>query len=340
MMRPYNKQLNTDINNLKKLHVKKDKTDFNKAKAEIMKRHNISKATVYREMKKDTPGLYKRPQYYPPVRPVTEREKRMVNELLHKGTKIQDIQLIMENETGERYSWDRVDMIREELEKDTLTLPKESFRTQPLSQRARGENPEKQGKIDISRCSNNCSPLLPGEGLGVRSEIESGFGDDIKLVLTRILNFDKISPNSYLSLNVKGVEIILGHQALNDILMILANSTDAGMNSMIELSGIRLRHIIHEKTRLVYNGLTTSIRDIKELSDLITRYEKTASQSFTPNHKVLTAVVKEFAPGASDVMIFISAQKHQKEIAGSTEDIIPDIRPIKALAVEEMTKNM
>ena len=131
-MSPFNKQLNTDINNLKKLHAKKDKTEFKRAKAEIMKRHNISKATVYREMKKDVPGSYKTPNYSTHKIPITDKEKRMVRELLLKQHTLQDICLIMEKQTGESYNWDRVDKIRKELEKAGLPI------MAPLSLRRRG----------------------------------------------------------------------------------------------------------------------------------------------------------------------------------------------------------
>ena len=51
-MKLYNKKLNEDITLLKAFHTKKDKRDFNLLKNEIMQRHDVSKATVYREMKK------------------------------------------------------------------------------------------------------------------------------------------------------------------------------------------------------------------------------------------------------------------------------------------------
>ena len=174
-----------------------------------------------------------------------------------------------------------------------------------------------------------------------RQDEESAFGEDIKLVLMNILNVENMDYSSHITFQYKGADITLDQQAINDIVTILANSTDAGMESMHEVTKVRIKHIIYEKSRLISSrGLATSIRDINDLSTCINKFDKAVGKSFSPNHKVLTAVVKEFAPNASDVMIFMSALKHQEEIAGSTEDIVPDIRPIKAMAVEVMMENI
>ncbi|MCC7158181.1 MAG: hypothetical protein IT281_01440 [Ignavibacteria bacterium] len=111
-MKEFNEELNRDITLLKSLHAKKDKTEFNHMKQEFMKKHNISKATIYREMKKDVPGFYKVPNYNPPVRSVCDREIRMVKELLSEGRQVSDIIRIMGEELGTAYNWDRFDMVR------------------------------------------------------------------------------------------------------------------------------------------------------------------------------------------------------------------------------------
>jgi hypothetical protein len=111
-MKQYNKKLGADITELKILHARKDKTEFKKKKAEIMQRYGISKATVYREMKKDTPGMYKRPSYNPPSRSVTETEIMMVKELLVSGRQNTEIIKIMTRELGFPYNWDRFNKVR------------------------------------------------------------------------------------------------------------------------------------------------------------------------------------------------------------------------------------
>jgi len=111
-MKPFNAELNKDILALKTLSIKKDKTDFRKGVNEVMTKHNLSRATVYRELKKETPGSYSRPNHNPRNRPITEKEIDMVKELLMRKIPIMDIGRIMESETGEKYSWDRIDELR------------------------------------------------------------------------------------------------------------------------------------------------------------------------------------------------------------------------------------
>jgi hypothetical protein len=108
----YNPELNADINRLKGLHALKDKSRFNALKSELMLKYNMSKATVYREMRKATPGLYKILNYKPPKRDVSEKEIDMVKELLARKIPVMDISAIMESETGDNYDWDRIDKIR------------------------------------------------------------------------------------------------------------------------------------------------------------------------------------------------------------------------------------
>lgn len=128
-MKEFNKELNEDIALLRTLHAKKDKTEFNAFKAEIMHKHKISKATVYREMKKETPGMYKMPNYNPPQMDISLAEKLMIRELLISGRQGTEIIKIMGRELGIHYYWDRFDRARqmaEELDENQHD-PKKSY---------------------------------------------------------------------------------------------------------------------------------------------------------------------------------------------------------------------
>ncbi len=129
-MKNFNKTLHEDIALLRTLHVNKDKREFNDMKAEIMQKHNISKATVYREMKKETPGEYKTPNYNPPKMDINTQEVLMVRELLLAGRQNTEIIKIMGRELGINYYWDRFDRARalgEELNEEEYDPKKTSF---------------------------------------------------------------------------------------------------------------------------------------------------------------------------------------------------------------------
>lgn len=128
-MKKYNASLALDMALLKSLHIKKDKSSFNVIKNELMQKYKISKATVYRELKKDMPGTYKVPNYKPPKMDISIEEALLVRELLLQGRQNQEIIKIMTRELGFHYYWDRFDRVRkiaEELD-ETVFDPKRSY---------------------------------------------------------------------------------------------------------------------------------------------------------------------------------------------------------------------
>ena len=129
-MKQFNKELHEDIMLLKTLHANKDKTEFNILKAEIMQKHKISKATVYREMKKESPGEYRIPNYNPPKMDIGKQEVLMVRELLIAGRQATEIIKIMGRELGMNYYWDRFNRARqmgEELDENEFDRTRSYF---------------------------------------------------------------------------------------------------------------------------------------------------------------------------------------------------------------------
>src|SRR4030095_519165 len=305
-MRQFNKQLNKDITLLKSLHAKKDKADFNRMKNEIMKRHKLSKATVYRELKKETPGLYKTPQYRSHEKPVTEKEIKMVRELLMKQYTIQNIVAIMDRETGDTYNWDRVDKIRKSIE---------NYDSQEQTLRITNEKQKDYPK-------------------------ESAFGEDVKNLLMNIYKLDKMAEDSFVTLNVDGKTISIDYQTIKDIMLMISNCADAENRSVAETARIQVFHLLAEKVRLAAKGQCVSTRALADLSAILRSYEKTRTSAFSPDYRVLLEVVHELAPDASYLEIYQLAEKHQKLIKGSTEAIVPDITPLQEQAVKEMEELM
>lgn len=268
-MRKYNKKLNEDITELKELHGKKDKTDFNRRKAEIMKSHGISKATVYREMKKEVPGSYKRPLYIPPIREVTAKEKEMVKGMLFRQIPIAMIMAEMEEQTGESYSRDRIDKIRNEIEKDESNI------------KAVNENAKRRGgKGKAGRKSKNeitQEKVLGAEGGGVNAgfEYESPHGEDMKQFLGKVLGIKNMDPRSILSIPVEGYVIKLGYDAVCDIQRKMANSAAGRGYDALEAAKINLKHLCIEQIRQFTKGKAYSAKDLIEINKILTQFEST-----------------------------------------------------------------
>ncbi len=261
-------------------------------KSEIMKRHSISKATVYREMKKDTPGLYKRPAYNPPERPVTERERRMVEELLINQYKVQDIVLIMERETGESYSWDRINRIRDVIEDLRLKIEDEKRDEENRPPRPASTIGAIGGPPLLSKEGSLSDAIPPAKDgiVDLPKGNETVFGQNIKAVIYEILGWDRIAEGSFFMLNICGVDYTLSREVVSDILLVIANYIDAGENTLTDINRLRLTHITNEKIRQLSLGAYISVKELKELvhmSRMLAEAERTDNEPLSMRDLVI-----------------------------------------------------
>ena len=240
-MKKFNQALNKDITELKTLYIKKDKTEFRQKKAEIIRKHNISKATVYREMAKDVPGSYRQPKYRNRAPEVTAKEKDLVRSLLYKKMSIETVCSEMERLKSQNYTWKRINRIRKEIEKDDL---------------AAKENANKPGiVITVGETTGEITPL----------KNESAWGEDLKYLLERLLNADKISNDSYITVIVKGRAFKATEEVRKDILNKLANAADANGKSIMDSIDTDSKHLLKEQLRSMKNGLKFGVRDLFDI---------------------------------------------------------------------------
>lgn len=121
-MKEFNKQLHDDVVRLKKLMIKKDKTDYKKFMTVLIRRHKLSKTTIQAEMRKVTPGLYRSISWDLRYRPITDEEIKMVYELRYRNYSLEQVKSIMEEKLGGNYSDKRMAKIRVEMEKRLFEL--------------------------------------------------------------------------------------------------------------------------------------------------------------------------------------------------------------------------
>lgn len=121
-MKEFNKQLNEDINRLKKLRIKKDKTEYYKFFTVVARRHKLSKTTIQAELRKTVPGTYRSINWDMRYRPITNEEVKMVYELLMQGFTLEKIKSIMEEKLGGNYSDTRMAKIRIMMEERLFEL--------------------------------------------------------------------------------------------------------------------------------------------------------------------------------------------------------------------------
>jgi hypothetical protein len=329
-MRKYNKKLNEDITELKELHGKRDKSDFNRRKAEIMKSHGISKATVYREMKKDVPGFYKTPRYWPPVKPVTEKHKEMVRAMYQKQMNGEQVRAEMERQTGESWPWERLQKIRESNDADDLLKKgdtKKSRKRKKTLLPVESDAP----KIETSVCKLEPDP--------VDWNYESPNGQDMKIFFEALLNADKMDRNSCLLLRFKGMEAMFGREELNIMQLYAASSAACkGRNTALfsKMVGIQL---CYQQLRMFAAGAVHTPKDISICLETITKNsEKTFTE--TPDFNLLVKVVKHFCPEANELEIKVITLQFADELKGCSEEIKPDINELRRLAAKEADENI
>lgn len=205
-----------------------------------MKQYSISKATVYRELKKDVPGTYKTPKYDPPIREVTEEEKEQVQGMLLKQIPIEQIRSTMEKRSGLSYSWDRIDQIRSEIEKDSA--------------------PEKS-KAHAETDDMSCDEELA----------ESPYGDVIAEFIGRVMKIKKISPGSVVRVPMGKVLIPLTFEQVKEIQLFVANYYDARGNDLDALANMRVKHLCYQKLRLNTAGAPHTIKELDDAHSLLAK---------------------------------------------------------------------
>jgi len=318
-MRKFNKKLNEDITELKELHGKKDKADFNRRKAEIMKSHGISKATVYREMKKDVPGSYKRPLYNPPIREVTAKEKEMVKGMLFRQIPIAMIMAEMEEQTGESYSRDRIDKIRNEIEKDesNVNSANESAKRRRGTGKAGGKS-----KNEITQ-----EKVLGAEGGGAKTgfEYESPHGEDMKQFLGKVLGIKNMDPRSILTIPVEGYVIKLGYEAVCDIQRIAANTAAGKGYDALEIAKINLKHLCFEQIRIFTKGKIHSTKELIEINKIFSQFESTGRRPGIDFEFLVDTCMRFAKKGTKREDIVFYASNMQGEYSGLSEEMKPSM---------------
>jgi hypothetical protein len=149
---------------------------------------------------------------------------------------------LMEEETGEKYNWDRIDKIR---------------------------------RIADARINDTDE----AHSLSIAAEFETSFGDPIRRLTEQALKLNKMASNSYITIKAAGKEYRLNYYEAKDIALIcagaIAHSGAVGCNNMVHYSTLKFRLAILDKIRMIDSS--TPIREIsaliKEFNQIKTPWE-------------------------------------------------------------------
>lgn len=258
MIKSFNPELNPDILRLKELHALKDKQAFKRLKHELMLKHGISKATIYRELKKDVPGSYRKPDYKPASRVITETEIAMVRELLVRKTPVMRIPDIIERECGTPCSWDRLDKIRAIID----------------------------SRADAS--GNKAVTIFASSfGDEIRQLCERAFKCDL-MAPQSYVEFSLSGIKYHLTYNeVKDIILICSNSA--------ARETEGFFDDTSYVRA-KLWHLFYEKIRLIDDARQVTPRELIELKNNFEEFEQSFFIMFDEHLATITAVVGEIDP--------------------------------------------
>jgi hypothetical protein len=106
MKKTFNRELNLDVMELKS--TSKDSIGYREKFTGLLRKHCISRTTLYKELAKETPGEYMPGDYSGRSVPLSAGETEKVRELIFKGKQSREICLIMTAELGFSYTTRRL----------------------------------------------------------------------------------------------------------------------------------------------------------------------------------------------------------------------------------------
>lgn len=108
------RELHKDIMKLKRLKVIPDRRkEYLEYKRIVRRRYGLAETTIDNELRKDMPGYYRANSRCSRMLPITEQEKRMVEELFSIGMQQQEMMRLLSNHLGIAYGKKRLNKVRD-----------------------------------------------------------------------------------------------------------------------------------------------------------------------------------------------------------------------------------
>lgn len=168
----------------------------------------------------------------------------------------------------------------------------------------------------------------------------TAFGGNIRKLFIELCNFDLTELNRVQKLLLNGKEIKINCGVIRDAVDMLIFSAENEGKSTAAIHRQKMENMLSRKLELVSQGQYIAAYDLRILENIRQSLEKQGAVTFSPDYKVLAEVCRELKPGISDVQIFFIADKHQRLIKESSEDIVPFRAEVRRLAAKEAEENM
>jgi hypothetical protein len=153
-------------------------------------------------------------------------------------------------------------------------------------------------------------------------------------------NIDLIDPKRTQKLKLNGKEYSANCGVIKQALEMIIYSAENEGKSTPAIHRLKMENMLSQKLEMVTKGQYLSSLELRALESIRRSLEKQGTVMFSPDYKVLVEVCRELKPDVSDVEIFMLADKHQRRIKESSEDIVPFRAEVRRLAAKEAEENI
>jgi len=299
MAKPFNQQLHDDIIMLKDINRGAYPDEFQLAFRNIMKRHGISRTTVYTELEKAIPGKYKAHSYKSRDILVSKKEIGLIKDLLNEGRSIRYISRTMSLELGFRYTPYRIYKVKELINSGSGDT---------------GPYPIVQEADDIESAKlleENFTPAAPKPVEPVE------FKGNISLFFNRLSMLDFIDPERKLKIKIAGNIIESSSMVVKDCLNHIIYSAGGSGKSIPEVCRFEMETILIKQFEAYKRGVKFTPLALKHLEGIRMSLLSSAEDNRKPQLKGgydlddVVRAVRHFAPDTKkeEVMNYFTKEK-------------------------------
>lgn len=239
MPKKFNKELHEDVNTLKLVYENNDPDDFRTVFNGTLKKHNISRATLYREINKKIPGMYKTFNRKAVRCPVSNRDLKLVSELKEKGKTYNEMREALSLEFGFSYSAQRLKKVLGML----------------------GDLKNKSSNLPAGTPGEHTEAVSTKHGAGQPIE----FDGDIRKLFLDIALYDKLDSVDHIEINLKGKLCKVSSPLVKNCLKRMAISAGHGGKSVPEIIKFNVEQVLLQESENYKNGMYIAPVGVRQL---------------------------------------------------------------------------
>jgi hypothetical protein len=256
MSKPFNKPLHTDIIKLRDLSAEGKKTAYRVLFEQIKKKYDLSQSTVYEEMRKETPGAYKKSSRGPALVNISKRELDLVAGAIIRKESAAQMCRWLSVQLGFVYSKRRLARARETLAQNAARIQEE--RSKVIA--CRLGSPETFAKLD--KMKEEAAKLEEYRGLEQALYADA---NDTRRFFFILAGLDLSDTSAVIRLQIGEKEYDVSVLVIKEALEHIAQSASSGGKDIYTACRFDIETLLITKLRSARSGNYISSHDFKQL---------------------------------------------------------------------------